>query len=68
MAIKWQPSNINLFGTRALDLLFTRRELATGQVEPDEQNTDAEALDQERIDLIKSSYLKKISYYNCSKL
>ena len=52
LSVRFNPSNINLFGTRLMDILFTKQEQASGSVEPSKPNI--RALDPERIDLIKS--------------
>lgn len=52
LSVRFNPSNINLFGTRLMDLLFTKQEQASGSVEPTKPNI--RSLDPERIDLIKS--------------
>ena len=54
MEIPFNPTNINLFGTKALGQLFTSIEMAEGYVEPSEAQTEYQALDQNRIDIIKS--------------
>ncbi|CAF1044061.1 unnamed protein product [Brachionus calyciflorus] len=56
--IPFNQANVNLFGTRLMDILFTREEQSRGSVEP--ARRDAPALDQDRIDLIKICYLKKL--------
>ena len=52
MLTPWNAENINLYGTKTMDMLFTVEEQAADQVEP--VDADEDALDQERIDLIKS--------------
>ncbi|CAF0998499.1 unnamed protein product [Brachionus calyciflorus] len=51
-------TNVNLFGTRLLDILFTRQEQSRGSVEPARRETNR--LDQDRTDLTKVCYLRKV--------
>ena len=45
---------ITKFGTTLLDVLFTKNELATKMVEPNQKKKDARpALDQDKVNLIK---------------
>ena len=44
-----------------MDVLFTKKELAQGMIEPSKNNT--RALDQSRVDLIKSFFLIYFSFF-----
>lgn len=55
LSTKFSMSNINLFGTKLMKILFTNEEMRHGTVEPTKQ--DANSLDQQKVDLIKSSLL-----------
>lgn len=52
--VPFNQANVNLFGTRLLDILFTRVEQSRGSVEPTRRGVPA--LDQDRVDLIKSNF------------
>ena len=56
MRNKWNNKNINEFGLNCLDDLFTFEELAKKTVEPNYRHKkgNKNALDQKKIDLIKS--------------
>ena len=54
MEILFNNLNGNLFGTKAMSKIFSKTEMAEGYVEPADNHTQFEAIDQERIDLIKS--------------
>ncbi len=50
--VPFSTSNINLYGTKLLDILFTKSEQANGTIEPVKSSTPS--LQKERVDLIKS--------------
>ncbi|CAF1027763.1 unnamed protein product [Brachionus calyciflorus] len=56
--VPFSQNNANLYGTRLLDIRFTREEQSRGSVEL--TRCSVPALDQDRIDLIKISYIKKL--------
>ena len=61
LSLRFNPNNINLYGTALVDKLFSKEELATGQIEPGPSfRTRRNPLDQERVNLIKICYLKKV--------
>ena len=51
MAVSFNPSNINLFGTKILNILFDDEDLGTGTIEPGRSNKPT--LDLDKINLIK---------------
>ena len=56
MTTKWRPSNINLFGTKLTDALFSKSELKGGCIEGTEKQLEKyEELDPERLNLIKGN-------------
>jgi len=57
MEIPFNNMNGNLFGTKSISKLFETIELMQGYIEPSETQTKYVALDQERIDLIKSEFI-----------
>jgi hypothetical protein len=59
--VPFSTSNINLFDTKLLDLLFTKCEQANGTIEPIKSSTPS--LDKERVDLIKSIIFIIFYYY-----
>ena len=63
MSIRFNPNNINLYGTTITDHIFKKHELATKQFEPGAGfKTRRQPLDQDRVNLIKICYLKKVGY------
>ncbi len=52
MATKWNPSNINLFGTKLLQILFTGQELKNGRIEQPHLD-DLPSLDLKRLNILK---------------
>ena len=51
MAVPFNPSNINLFGTKILNILFDDEDLGTGTIEPGRSNKPT--LDLDKINLLK---------------
>lgn len=51
-AFPFNKSNINTYGTKLMSILFTKKEISEGTVEPTKNKN--KALDQDRVDLIKS--------------
>jgi hypothetical protein len=60
MEIPFNKQNGNLLATKSMSLLFTQIEMSEGYVEPAEDQVDYQALDQERINLIKSVFIFKL--------
>ena len=60
--VPFNVNNINTYGTKLADVLFTRLELGSGMIEPSRgfDTKKRPALDQKRVDLIKICYLKKV--------
>ncbi|CAF1071720.1 unnamed protein product [Brachionus calyciflorus] len=56
--VAFNRNNINIYGTKLLGKLFTKRELAQGTVEPTRTNTPQ--LDPIRMNLIKACYIRKL--------
>lgn len=55
LSTPFSPSNINLFGTKLLDILFTKEDLSKGTIEP--VKTTVLSLNKKKIDLIKGKTL-----------
>ncbi len=53
LAIEFKPTNINLYGTKLMDLLFTDREMAN----------DRNVLDEGRVNLLKGIFYCFILFY-----
>ena len=53
LSTKFSNNNINLFGTKLMDTLFTKDEMKIGTIDPTKK--DAVALDNKKISLIKSN-------------
>lgn len=53
---KFNPTNLNTYGTKLMDKLFSLNEMIEGTIEP--QKNNSRALDQTRVDKIKSIFFK----------
>ena len=60
LAIEFKPTNINLYGTKLMDLLFTDREMANGSFDA---SNDRNVLDEERVNLLKGIFYCFILFY-----
>jgi hypothetical protein len=61
LGVPWNCNNINLHGTKLADKLFSKAELSKGMFEPGRGfDPKRVALDQNKINIIKACYLKKV--------